>query len=191
MARNKTAKNLLGSRDAYNRYYGDFRGIDFSSDHTLVDERRLAYAVNMYKDYNSGGGKALETIPGFRKRAKTLLSKRINGIHEYQYRAEAREKTQEFTLGEPTKWKYTEEVRKDTGLSGISIQDVSVKYATYFESDVDVYVEFKGSHVDDAGVFYGTITTEYINAANGTEIDIFFDVAGVQRRLKVKLQNVR
>ena len=39
-------KNLLKSRDIYNRYYGDFRGVDFSSDHTQVAEQRLAYAVN-------------------------------------------------------------------------------------------------------------------------------------------------
>jgi hypothetical protein len=61
-------KNLLGNRAVYNRYFGDFRGVDFSSDHTQVNEARLSYLVNMYRDYQSGQGKALETVPGFRRR---------------------------------------------------------------------------------------------------------------------------
>lgn len=85
MAYSKT-KNLLQSRDTYNRYYGDFRGVDFSSDHTQVIEQRLAYAVNMYKDYQSGQGKALETIPGFRRRVVLPEQSEIYGIHNYQHK---------------------------------------------------------------------------------------------------------
>lgn len=66
---NKTEKNLLSKRDQYNRYYGDFRGVDFSSDHTQVADQRLAYAVNMYRDYQAEQGRAIETVPGFRRRA--------------------------------------------------------------------------------------------------------------------------
>lgn len=69
MAKLKTAKNLLQKRDEYSRYYGDFRGVDFSSDHTQVHDQRLAYSVNMFKDYQSGQGKAIETVPGFRRKA--------------------------------------------------------------------------------------------------------------------------
>lgn len=76
-----TKKNLLQSRDVYNRYYGDFRGVDFSSDHTQVHDQRLAYSVNMYKDYQSAQGQAIETIPGFRKRIK--LDGYIYGIHTF------------------------------------------------------------------------------------------------------------
>ena len=86
MAYSKT-KNLLKSRDVYNRYYGDFRGVDFSSDHTQVIEQRLAYAVNMYKDYQSGQGKALETIAGFR-RIVLPEEAEIYGIHHFQHKAE-------------------------------------------------------------------------------------------------------
>lgn len=80
----KTKKNLLGSRDVYNRYYGDFRGVDFSSDHTQVHEQRLAYAVNMYKDYQSGQGQALETIAGFRRRVELPEAAEIFGIHHFE-----------------------------------------------------------------------------------------------------------
>ena len=79
-------KNLLQSRDVYSRYYGDFRGVDFSSDHTQVSEQRLAYAVNMYRDYQSGQGKALETIPGFRRRFVVNGKSKIHGIHHFQHK---------------------------------------------------------------------------------------------------------
>ncbi len=82
-------KNLLKSRDVYNKYYGDFRGVDFSSDHTQVNEQRLAYSVNMYKDYQSGQGKALETIAGFRRRVELPEKADIYGIHHFQHRTES------------------------------------------------------------------------------------------------------
>lgn len=78
----KTAKNLLQNRDTYNAYYGDFRGVDFSSDHTQVHPNRLAYAVNMYKDYASAQGSCIETIAGFR-RVLNAANKNVNGIHRY------------------------------------------------------------------------------------------------------------
>ncbi len=89
----KKKKNLVRSPDEYTRYYGNFRGVDFSSDHTQVNERRFAYAVNMYKDYRSGEGSAIETIPGFRRRFEApsyidengiVIHPKINGIHEFE-----------------------------------------------------------------------------------------------------------
>ena len=79
MASFKTSKNLLQSRSEYSRYFTGFRGVDFSSDHTEVNDSRFAYAINMYKDYKSGQGNAVETIPGFRKVFHRLG--RIFGIH--------------------------------------------------------------------------------------------------------------
>lgn len=76
----------LGSKTTYNAYYGDFRGVDFSSDHTQVDKQRLAYLVNMYKDYQSGQGRALETIPGFRRRVVLPDAPAIYGIHNIKIR---------------------------------------------------------------------------------------------------------
>lgn len=51
------------------RHYSHFRGVDFSNDHSQINPQRLAYLVNMYRDYQSGQGEALETIAGFRRRA--------------------------------------------------------------------------------------------------------------------------
>lgn len=71
--------NLSGSSKEYSRYYGGFRGVDFSNDHTQINQSRLAYLVNMYKDYKSGQGEALETIAGFRRRADFSKSVTVNG----------------------------------------------------------------------------------------------------------------
>lgn len=76
--------NLLGSSDVYSRYYGNFRGVDFSSDHTQVHEQRLAFSMNMYRDYQSGQGQALETVPGFRRRVQLPGGAEVFGIHHFK-----------------------------------------------------------------------------------------------------------
>ena len=81
MANFKTSKNILQSKTEYSRYFSGFRGVDFSSDHTEVNDSRFAYAVNMYKDYRSGQGDAVETIPGFRQLMHLNNGGKIYGIH--------------------------------------------------------------------------------------------------------------
>lgn len=83
--------SILGTKKDYTRYYGDFRGVDFSSDHTQVHAQRLAYLVNMYKDYRSGQGYAIETIPGFRRRFDMSQdNESVYGIHEIKFKDEER-----------------------------------------------------------------------------------------------------
>lgn len=65
----------------YKRYFGDFRGVDFSSDITQVSEKRFAAAVNVYKDYQTSNGNGIETIPGFRRRVEAPNKEKIFGIH--------------------------------------------------------------------------------------------------------------
>lgn len=79
MASFKNKKNLLQGRDEYARYFDNLRGVDFSSDQNDVADNRFAYLVNMYRDYKSGQGGAIETIPGFRKIIEGDVP--INGIH--------------------------------------------------------------------------------------------------------------
>lgn len=82
----KTTRDLLVERNVYNRYYGDFRGVDFSSDHTQVHEQRLAYMVNMFRDYQSGQGQAIETIAGFRRRIELPEASEIYGIFDFVHK---------------------------------------------------------------------------------------------------------
>ncbi len=79
MASFKNKKNLLQQRGEYARYFDRLRGVDFSSDHNDVEDSRFAYLVNMYRDYQSGQGGAVETIPGFRALREGFSQ--FNGIH--------------------------------------------------------------------------------------------------------------
>lgn len=74
---------LTHQKTEYTRLYGDFRGADFSSDETMVSATRFPYIVNMYKDYFSGAGQGIETIPGFRKRFTAPGGDPIYGIHTF------------------------------------------------------------------------------------------------------------
>jgi hypothetical protein len=61
------------------RVYSDFRGVDFTSDSTRVFLNRSPNCVNMYKDYKSSLGQAIETRPGFTNLLE--LGNEIYGIH--------------------------------------------------------------------------------------------------------------
>ena len=61
-------KTDIGSSNAqYTRSYGNLRGVDFAADPSQVNPSRCPYLVNMYRDYDSEHGAAIETIPGFRR----------------------------------------------------------------------------------------------------------------------------
>lgn len=63
----------------YTQSYSNFIGTDMSSDPRVVSRNRLAYSVNMWRDYESNQGAAIETFPGFRK-IIGLTNKKINGM---------------------------------------------------------------------------------------------------------------
>lgn len=79
------AQVKMSSRTQYSRYLGDFRGVDFSSSPAMVAQNRFSYLKNMWKDYESGQGQAIETMPGYRVVLSALAGKgRICSIHEYR-----------------------------------------------------------------------------------------------------------
>lgn len=63
------------------RVYGNFRGVDFTSDPAQVSPYRFSYSVNMWKDYESQNGIAVETFPGYRRLA--TAGGNMNGIHKF------------------------------------------------------------------------------------------------------------
>lgn len=70
------------SNTQYTRKLENFRGVDLSSGQTQVAPYRFAYAQNMWKDYSSELGGAVETVPGFRLVKK--LAGRIHGIWQFK-----------------------------------------------------------------------------------------------------------
>jgi hypothetical protein len=79
------AQVKMSSRTQYSRYLGDFRGVDFSSSPAMVAQNRFSYLKNMWKDYESKQGQAIETMPGYRIVLSALAGKgKIYSIHEYR-----------------------------------------------------------------------------------------------------------
>lgn len=73
------------SKSQYSRYLGDFRGVDFSSSPAMVEPNRFSYLKNLWKDYESEQGQAIETVPGFRVIMSDLEG--LGTIHSiYEYR---------------------------------------------------------------------------------------------------------
>jgi hypothetical protein len=78
---------------AYTVSYSDFLGVDMSSDARSVSRNRLAYSVNMWRDYESEQGGAIETFPGFRRVAESLgldsdggTPSKIHGFYNFRSR---------------------------------------------------------------------------------------------------------
>lgn len=63
------------------RTYADFKGVDFSSEPSLVDITRSPDALNVWKNYKDTEGTCIETRPGYRKIAQ--IGSKINGIYIY------------------------------------------------------------------------------------------------------------
>ena len=64
------------------RVYQNFRGVDFSSEPSVVDLSRSPDALNVWKNYGDTQGKCIETRPGYRflhKCARTV-DRKINGL---------------------------------------------------------------------------------------------------------------
>lgn len=71
----------FGNKSEYNAAYTDMRGVDFTSDESQVAANRFSYLKNMYKNYRSENGGAIETIPGFRLLKQFGSQQNINGFH--------------------------------------------------------------------------------------------------------------
>ena len=72
----------MDNQKEYSRYMSNFRGIDATSEASNVALNRFSFIQNMYKDYKSGQGVAIETFPGTRTLCKGLG--KIYGIHTYK-----------------------------------------------------------------------------------------------------------
>ncbi|MBQ7363757.1 MAG: hypothetical protein IJW48_04835 [Clostridia bacterium] len=150
------SKNLLTSRSAYNRSYGDFRGVDFSSDHATVHDSRFAYAVNMYKDYQSGQGAAVETIPGFRRRFYVTDGSPIYGIHKWSNNGCIRDTTGD---GEAV---YTPFENKFWWIhAGDKLYQLSLSLTDELDLESE---DYSGKHGDSInGIYISNDNTKYIN----------------------------
>ena len=82
---NKYTKILNGSGGTYPRGLEAFVGMDLASEVSSVSARRMAYCLNMWRDYESDSGGAIETVPGWRRvLPDSSVSGRVNGLFGYR-----------------------------------------------------------------------------------------------------------
>ena len=170
---------MLGNKKEYSRYYGDFRGVDFSNDHTQVSDNRFAYAVNMYKDYQSGQGKCIETIPGFRRRVERLPSERIWGIHQININNE--KKVFVHCGDKMFLWKYTKDAE------GGTVYKVPVTLGD--PKSIDENTGMKTFEMYVGPFYYQDVSVDKIFKQNGEEIVGFECMINVHGYITVTLQS--
>ena len=61
------AKRAWIGSTQYTRTYSDIRGVELGGSGAEVSRGRLAYAENLYRDYDGEDGSLLESIPGYRR----------------------------------------------------------------------------------------------------------------------------
>ncbi len=59
-------RNLIYSTAEYTKVYKGFRGVELNGSSSITSSDRLAYAQNVYKDYDGDGADVIESVPGFR-----------------------------------------------------------------------------------------------------------------------------
>ena len=59
-------RNLIYSTAEYTKVYNGFRGVELNGSSSITSSNRLAYAENVYKDYEGDGADVIESIPGYR-----------------------------------------------------------------------------------------------------------------------------
>lgn len=67
------------------RTYANFRGVDFSSDPSIVNLSRSPDALNVWKNYSDTQGSCIETRPGIKLLGS--FGTNINGLHVYKNKA--------------------------------------------------------------------------------------------------------
>lgn len=70
----------MKKKTEYTRALGPFAGIDVTSDDSAVSADRMPYLVNMWRDWESENGAAIETIPGYRKLPWNLNGAKIHNM---------------------------------------------------------------------------------------------------------------
>lgn len=171
----KTGTNLFSTPSTYNRYYRDFRGVDFSSDHTEVNLNRFAYLVNMYKDYRNGQGVGVETIPGYRKIPVLTNGTEVKDLIDMEYFRLAQGNTMHkyvailYRDSQPTAYKIAVvDLEATNGFNNATIVNGSAgEFMTCFE--------FRGRFYLISGGVFNYLYLVSNNLITGTLADVFSD----------------
>jgi hypothetical protein len=169
----------------YVRSYTDFRGVDFSSDQVLVKPNRLPFAINVYKDYKSSQGQALETFPGFDKAVILPENEKVYKLFPFKYNGE----NEVILIHAGTKlyvwdnYPYTMNIVKQNAPHILSVENGSLQYSFALDT--------KGAIISKVELIKHN-TTEVIvcneNVVIGAEIKTFATLNTVNNVTTVTLQ---
>ena len=84
------------AKSEYTRALSGFRGIDVASDDSNVDPSRFPFITNMWRDFKSENGAAVETFPGWRLVEWATGAGKINGLFGAKYFVSG--KTEDFLI---------------------------------------------------------------------------------------------
>lgn len=162
--------------DLYTMHYGNFVGVDASGDAREVSRNRLAYSVNMWRDYESEQGAAVETFPGFRRVATSLGfdadggdKGAVHGLYHFRTRrgvdlvvVHAGARIYAFEAEKLARGEYLDELMRDAILS----EGVADRDSTAFIFNNNLYI-LDGEHylrVSDVGEESASIAASAVDA---------------------------
>ena len=160
---NKYTKILNGSGGTYPRGLEAFVGMDLASEVSSVSARRMAYCLNMWRDYESDSGGAIETVPGWRRiLADDGVKGRVNGLFGYRgsngieyVMAHIGTKLYKFPRGVIDNGNKLSQYRINT--------DVNNAPSAFFESGGKCYfLDGKGYYCYDGSSFYPVTNKAYV-----------------------------
>ena len=128
---NRFDRGLEGKGSTYLRALGDFIGLDCASEPSRISTRRMARCLNMWRDYESENGGAIETMPGWRRIVSA--SGKVNGIFGFLgYTV--------LHIGDRLYRVPTSELENITSLSKYGIGSVADAPSVFFEGSSCCYV---------------------------------------------------
>ena len=112
------------------RELGSFLGLDCAGEASRISARRMARCLNMWRDYESESGGAIETMPGWRRLVSG--SGRVNGV--FGFRSSSGVEYLALHVGKNLYRIPVSKLDSLTSLSGYLVGTVSDSPSVFFES---------------------------------------------------------
>ena len=126
------------AQSTYTQCYTNFVGADMSSDARVVARNRLAYSVNMWRDYESEQGAAIETIPGFRR--IRAMRTGDDDIYEINSLCHFKGKNKQYLIVQKYNTIYALDMKDLTGKMKPLYQDANPNGTTSFTTNNNLYL---------------------------------------------------
>jgi hypothetical protein len=149
------------------RIYNNFRGVDFTSDSSVVNISRSPDALNVWKNYSDTQGACIETRPGYQL-LHQFEGGNVNGLHVYNNKAYVHVGTKLY------EWSNFPSSQATTSVLKADMNNAKTSYAifndTLYMLDGEHYLVFDGTLRDATQGAYIPTTTVGRKPAGGGEM---------------------